>query len=121
MICGLLRADGYAIWFLGQDVDVPFLMEAVRAHHPAAVLLSARAALSLPAVQETANRLQSECPPDERPHLIVGGRLAAEHRGLLRAWDVIPVTEDRPGEAAAIISALVHPAPPFEAASLPTA
>jgi methanogenic corrinoid protein MtbC1 len=96
MVCGLLRAEGWAIHYLGADVDTGFLLDAVRLHQPVAVLLSISIEHHLPALEETVSRLRDEVP--DLP-VVVGGAVAHQACAGLRDLGVTPVDDLEPGRA----------------------
>lgn len=116
MICGLLRAKGYDVHFLGADVDIRFLIEAVQLHHPAAVLLSAMLGASLSALLDTVDALHDAERTKERNHplIIVGGSVAIAHRTELQSKGVIPVSSDIPAECVALIEAILPASQPID-------
>jgi DNA-binding transcriptional MerR regulator/methylmalonyl-CoA mutase cobalamin-binding subunit len=91
MIAGLLRAEGSLVHFLGADVAPRFLLEAVRLHRPAAVLLSAKLEPNLPAIRDAIAVLRGGLAADELPLILVGGQVAAEHAGTIEGWDARPI------------------------------
>jgi MerR family transcriptional regulator, light-induced transcriptional regulator len=110
MICGLLRASGHAIHYLGADVAPRFLLEAARLHQPVAVLLSAKLDRNLPAIRDAIDVLTGGVPPGRLPHVAVGGRVAIGHSATLRAWGAIPIASDRLDANVDAVSALLSPA-----------
>jgi MerR family transcriptional regulator, light-induced transcriptional regulator len=110
MICGLFRAEGYAVHYLGADVAPRFLLEAVQLHRPAVVLLSAKLAKNLPAVKDAVDGLAAGIAPEHPPPVVVGGRVAVEHAEAIRTLGAIPVTEEHPAAALTVVAALLQPA-----------
>src|SRR5215212_1561129 len=96
MICGLFRAEGWAVHFLGADVAPRFLLEAVQLHRPKVILLSVKLALNLPAVKDAVDVLSTELSSEHVPPIVVGGQLAIEQSEVLRAWGAIPVASTHP-------------------------
>jgi DNA-binding transcriptional MerR regulator len=92
MIVGLLRAEGFRVQYLGADVDTGFLLDAVRLHPPAAVLLSARLDAHEAALIEAIAALRAAVPPDAMPVIVVGGRLASERAHHLASLGAVPIT-----------------------------
>jgi methanogenic corrinoid protein MtbC1 len=90
MICGLLRARGFTIHFLGGNVAPRFLQESVSLHRPAAVLLSATLVERLPAVEAAIGALLESTQP---PSIVVGGHVAKDHPDTIRAWGAIPISD----------------------------
>lgn len=99
MIVALLRAEGLRVQYLGADVDAAFLLEAVRLHQPAAVLLSARNEHHLRALEESMARLRNELGEGELPVIVVGGLLAQTHADVLKTLGVVPITGANASEA----------------------
>jgi methanogenic corrinoid protein MtbC1 len=114
MVCGLFRAEGWAVHYLGADVAPRFLLEAVQLHRPAVILLSAKLSPNLPAVKAALDVLRAGLSPDPPPPVVVGGQVAVEHAQTLRGWGVIPVTDEHPTAALAAVAPLL---PPLSAAS----
>ncbi len=110
MICGLLRAGGRRVYYLGPDVDAVFLLDAVRLHQPSIVLLSAKMPPNLAAVKTTTTVLVNGLAPHPTPAILVGGQAAAEHPDLVRSWRATPIIEDHPETACQAI-ALILDAP----------
>jgi MerR family transcriptional regulator, light-induced transcriptional regulator len=109
MICGLFRAEGWAVHYLGADVASRFLLEAVQLHRPRVILLSAKLAPSLPAVKDAIDVLSAELSTEHLPPIIVGGQIAIEQPEALRAWGAIPVTSTHPAAAVTAVMALLQP------------
>lgn len=97
MLCGLLRADGRLVYYLGADVAPRFILEATNRHRPAAVLLSAMREEALGAIRATIDLMTPA--PDSGPMIIVGGQATAGLAAQLRAWGALPILEDAPGAA----------------------
>lgn len=107
MICGLLRAAGRSVHYLGADVAPRFLAEAIRLRQPAAVLLSAKLDADLPAIAAALDRLR---PAPDSPLAIpalVGGQAAIDHAEQLRAWGATPIVEERPADAVRAVESLL--------------
>jgi methanogenic corrinoid protein MtbC1 len=109
MICGLFRAEGYAVHYLGADVAPRFLLEAAQLHRPAVILLSAKLALNLPAVKDAVDILTAGLASQQLPPVVVGGRVAVEHSEAIRALGAIPVIEEDPAAALTVVTALLQP------------
>ena len=109
MICGLFRAEGYAVHYLGADVASRFLLEAAQLHRPAVILLSAKLALNLPAVKDAVDILTAGLASQQLPPVVVGGRVAVEHSEAIRALGAIPVIEEDPAAALTVVTALLQP------------
>lgn len=85
MICGMLRAAGHAVHYLGANVASPFLVEAVSRYQPAAVLLSAKLDPNFFALREAISALAGMTSPGDAPVIIVGGAIVRHHADALRA------------------------------------
>jgi methanogenic corrinoid protein MtbC1 len=109
MVCGLFRAEGWAVHYLGADVAPRFLLEAVQLHRPAVILLSAKLALNLPAVKDAVDVLTAGLAPEHPPPVVVGGRVAIEHPEAIRSLGAIPVIEEHPAAALTGVAALLQP------------
>jgi MerR family transcriptional regulator, light-induced transcriptional regulator len=109
MVCGLFRAEGWAVHYLGADVAPRFLLEAVQLHRPAVILLSAKLALNLPAVKDAIEVLTAGLAPEHPPPIIVGGQIAVEQPEALQAWGAIPVTSAHPAAAVTAVTSLLEP------------
>lgn len=107
MVSGLLRARGYVVHFLGADVAPRFVLEAVRLHRPAVVLLSARLALNLPAVKDAIDVLTTGLAPSHPPPIVVGGQAAIDHPDAIRGWGATPATRPFPIAAPADLTNLL--------------
>ena len=108
MICGLFRAEGWAVHYLGADVAPRFLLEAVQLHRPVVILLSAKLAQNLPAVKEAVDGLTAGLAPEHPPPVVVGGRVAVEHSEAIRTLGAIPVIEEHPAAALTVVAALLQ-------------
>lgn len=109
MICGLLRAEGHRVYYLGADVAATFLLDAVRMHQPAVILLSAKIPANLAAVHDAITTVANGLAPLPTPPVVVGGQVAADYSEMLRAWGAIAVTDDHPESALQTITALLTP------------
>jgi methanogenic corrinoid protein MtbC1 len=109
MVCGLFRAEGWAVHYLGADVAPRFLLEAVQLHRPKVILLSVKLAKNLPAVKEAIDVLSSELSSEHVPPIVVGGQLAIEQSEVLRAWGAISVASTHPAAAATAVSEILQP------------
>src|SRR5215212_8491864 len=109
MVCGLCRAEGYAVHYLGADVAPRFLLEAVQLHRPKVILLSVKLAKNLPAVKDAVDGLTAGIAPEHLPLVVVGGRVAVEHTDAIRTLGAIPVIEEHPAAALTVIAALLQP------------
>ena len=109
MVCGLFRAEGWAVHYLGADVAPRFVLEAAQLHRPAVILLSAKLLPNLPAVKEAIDVLTAGLSPEHLPPIVVGGQTAIEQPERLRAWGAIPVTSTHPAAAVTAVTALLQP------------
>lgn len=89
MVCGLLRARGYHIHFLGADVAPRFLSEAARLRQPDAILLSVTLDAYLHAVRDAMAALASTLSGSGT--VLVGGEAARHHADQVRAWGAAPI------------------------------
>src|SRR5215207_3685855 len=109
MVCGLFRAEGWAVHYLGADVAPRFLLEAVQLHRPRVILLSAKLAQNLPAVKDAVDGLTTGLAPEHPPPMVVGGRVAVEHSEAIRTLGAIPVIDEHPAAALTAVAALRQP------------
>jgi methanogenic corrinoid protein MtbC1 len=109
MVCGLFRAQGWVVHYLGADVAPRFLLEAVQLHRPTVILLSAKLSLNLPAVKDAVDVLIAGLAPEPPPPVVVGGRVAIEHSEAIRTLGAIPVIEEHPAAALTVVAALLQP------------
>src|SRR5215213_7590242 len=109
MVCGLFRAEGWAVHYLGADVAPRFLLEAVQLHRPAVILLSVKLAENLPSVKDAVDSLIAGLAPEPPPPVVVGGRVAVEHSEAIRTLGAIPVIEEHPAAALTVVAALLQP------------
>jgi methanogenic corrinoid protein MtbC1 len=86
MVCGLLQARGWRVAFLGADVAPPFLLEAIRLHQPAVVLLSATLEPRLPAITAAIAAVEAGDLESAAPTVVIGGPVAEAHGAAFRAW-----------------------------------
>ncbi len=101
MVADTLEGAGHRVLSLGADVPTGALLDAVREHRPAAVLLSVTLRQSMPVLSDALDALR-ELP--ERPVLVVGGQ------GVPPGWrapdEVLVVS--RSDEAPAAVDAAVR-------------
>jgi methanogenic corrinoid protein MtbC1 len=109
MVCGLFRAEGWAVHYLGADVAPRFVLEAVQLHRPAVILLSAKLAQNLPAVKDAVDVLTAGLAPEHPTPVVVGGRVAVEHSEAIRTLGAIPVIEEHPAAALTVVASLLLP------------
>jgi DNA-binding transcriptional MerR regulator len=107
MICGLLRSRGWCVYYLGPDVAPEFLLDSVRLHQPAAVLLSAKLPLRLAAIHRAVVTLQEALAPGQVPLILAGGQAVTNHGDLVRSWGAIPIADDDPDQARQVIEELL--------------
>jgi methanogenic corrinoid protein MtbC1 len=91
MVSGLLRARGVAVHFLGADVALDFLVDAVERRRPRAVLLSATGDKHLPALKQAAEALARL---DAGQQLLAGGQAIERHPDLVSSWGIEPLAFD---------------------------
>jgi methanogenic corrinoid protein MtbC1 len=107
MISGLLRERGYRVSFLGADVGLRFLLDAVEARSPAAVLLSAKQPFTRAAL-EAALAAFSSAPAGtamSRAAVIVGGEVVEGEPALIERYGATAVPSTDPAVALATIEA----------------
>lgn len=80
MLSVLLRRSGYAVLFLGQNVAVEHLAEALAQARPRALILSATREDTAHSITEFAAVIRQMPPP--RPLLAFGGRAFSQHPEL---------------------------------------
>ncbi|GIW04346.1 MAG: MerR family transcriptional regulator [Thermomicrobiales bacterium] len=114
MICGLLRCRGHRIYYLGPDVAPEFLLDAVRLHQPALVLLSSTLPQNLPAVHQAIITVRDALNDSSLPLMLAGGQAVTDNHHLVSSWGAIPVAEDLPDHAVQVIEELLaaRAAPP---------
>lgn len=88
MVSGLLGARGIGVHFLGADVAIPFLLDAVALRRARAVLLSVTTDDHLPALREAAAALAALPQP---PAILAGGQSVERNRDLVALWGAVPV------------------------------
>lgn len=93
MVYGLLRQHGYRVRYLGANVATPFLVSAVQANKPEAVLLSSSVEESFPGCLNAVTELRAIWPAQQAPLILVGGEIARNRESELRAAGAIPVQE----------------------------
>lgn len=103
MICGLLRAAGFTVRFLGVDVAAEYVQQAVALHQPVGVLLSAKLEARSEAARRTIELLTSGMS-DSTP-IIVGGQITLTQANNIESWGAIAVTEQR---LEAVMSTIQH-------------
>jgi DNA-binding transcriptional MerR regulator/methylmalonyl-CoA mutase cobalamin-binding subunit len=91
MVCGLLRARGVRVHFLGVDVAPDFLIDSVRLRYPDAVLLSVTSDEHLPALGSTAEALRGA---GVTALLLAGGQAVERHPDIARAFGTTPLLDD---------------------------
>lgn len=95
MVSGLLRQRGHRVRYLGPDVATPFLIEAIEAHHPAAVLLTSTIEESFGGCIDAVSAVYENWPGDRAPIVIVGGEMAAHRAQELVDLGALPVRDIR--------------------------
>jgi methanogenic corrinoid protein MtbC1 len=94
MVCGLLQTRGWRVSFLGADVAPPFLLEAMRLHQPAVILLSATLEPRLPAITAALAAVAASAPATGPPTVVIGGPVAKMHAAAFRSWPNVVATVD---------------------------
>ena len=89
MAAALWAARGYRVHFLGADVPVESVLEAVLRRGAGVLLLSAAAEAMYPAL-EAAVRTAASLPAGARPRIVAGGQAVAAHEDALRALGAEP-------------------------------
>jgi methanogenic corrinoid protein MtbC1 len=105
MICGLLRAQGYRVYFLGADVSPRFLVEAVELHRPEIVLLSAKLEPTWPAVEAAIGALRGVVDLNASLRIFVGGDVAVKHQDQIEILGATPIAQTNPALAISTITA----------------
>ena len=88
MVAGLLREQGYLVHLLGPDVAAGFLIESVRLRRPSILLLGITLPERIPALVKTVEEVRRVFPGRERPQIIVGGPIIADHYDRLESLEV---------------------------------
>lgn len=107
MVVTLLRSQGYRVVYLGADVATRFLLEAVRLHHPDAVLLSARGEEQMDTLAEAIAAVIGERGRRELPHVVVGGEMATRHSDTITAQGGVAVTGTTVTDATSTVTRLL--------------
>jgi len=89
MVCGMLRARGAQVHFLGADVEPTFIAESVGRIRPGIVLLSVSLTDHLPALDETLAALDV-ASRGQSPVILVGGNAVAG-QAHLAGYDAVRV------------------------------
>jgi methanogenic corrinoid protein MtbC1 len=105
MVSGLLRARGVGVHFLGADVALDFLVDAVERRSPRAVLLSATGDEHLPALKQAAEALAQF---GARRRLLAGGQAVERHTDLVSTWDIEPLAFDNVGAIDSLATSLLN-------------
>jgi len=95
MVNGLLRQRGHRVRYLGPDVATVFLIGAIEANTPKAVLLSSSVEESFPGCLESVAAVNEHWPGGRPPLVIVGGEMAARHAQGLVDLGAVPVRDVR--------------------------
>lgn len=91
MICGLLGAAGFVVFYLGPNIESRFLVEARDRRRPGAFLLSVQNEVNLPSLGEaTASILETTIAPP--PAVIAGGAAIAGNEARVREWGASPLS-----------------------------
>jgi methanogenic corrinoid protein MtbC1 len=91
MICGLLGAAGFRVFYLGPNIESRFLLEAYERHRPGAILLSIQNSANLASLQEAISLLLGNTA-DLPPAVIVGGAAVSGNEALIREWGAQPLS-----------------------------
>jgi DNA-binding transcriptional MerR regulator len=90
MVCGLLRARGINLHFLGADVAPDFLTDAVVRLRPRAILLSVTGDEHLPALGDVVKALRQA---GSTPRLVAGGQAVARHPDVVAGYGITPAID----------------------------
>lgn len=93
MVNGLLRQHGYRVRYLGADVATVFLIEAVAAGRPDAVLLSSSMEESFPGCIEAVTAIRALGTDGWMPHIVVGGEITERRARQLVELGAVPVRD----------------------------
>lgn len=111
MLCGLLRAAGFRVRFLGASVAPRFLLDASRLHQPAAILLSKTLPANLPAVKSAIEVLTTGLASDSPPAIMVGGHITPYQQKSIATWGAVTIAEEKPAEALEAVLTSLGPTP----------
>ena len=91
MICGLLRMDGWRVFYLGADVAPAYVLEAAALRNPAFLLLSSRMAVSRESVKRTIEQLRRSEMLHRESCIVVGGENALHQHDDIMSCGAIPI------------------------------
>ncbi|HET9660442.1 MAG TPA: MerR family transcriptional regulator [Thermomicrobiales bacterium] len=91
MVYGILRMDGFRARYLGPDVATRFLVDAVQANHPHAILLSATLETSFYSCREVMEALGTLYQPESPVPTIFGGKVALTRAAELESLGGTPL------------------------------
>jgi DNA-binding transcriptional MerR regulator/methylmalonyl-CoA mutase cobalamin-binding subunit len=92
MAAGVWADHGYRVHYLGADVPLEAILDAVRSRRASVLLLSCALERHLPAL-ESVLRAVAGLPAGERPRVIAGGQAVGAHREAVRALGAEPVLD----------------------------
>jgi len=95
MVNGLLRQNGYRVRYLGPDVETEFLINAIRANRPSAVLLTSSIEKSFPGCLDAVDAVRNSWSGAELPLIFVGGEMVERRAQELVDLGAIPVRDVR--------------------------
>jgi methanogenic corrinoid protein MtbC1 len=95
MVNGVLRQRGHFVRYLGPDVATVFLIEAVKANQPEAVLLSTSTEESFAGSLEAVSGVKAHWTGEHPPLVIVGGEMAARRAQEFVDMGAVPVRDVR--------------------------
>ncbi len=95
MVNGVLRQRGHLVRYLGPDVATIFLIQAVEANKPEAVLLSTSTEESFAGSLEAVSGIKAHWTGEDLPLVIVGGEMAARRAQELVDLGAVPVQDVR--------------------------
>jgi len=95
MVNGLLRQRGHRVRYLGPDVATVFLIEAIKANIPKAILLSSTVEESFSGCLKAVDAINEQWPGERSPLIIVGGEIAARHAQELVELGAAPIRDVR--------------------------
>ncbi len=103
MVSALLRLRGYVVHFLGADVDIDFLVDAVHRTQPKMVLLTATMDERFDAVTSAIAAVQAA---NAAAVVVVGGQITQGRADELEALGALVVGEQEPGAAVSDVQRL---------------
>lgn len=109
MICGVLGAAGFVVTYLGANAAPEHVAEAVKRHHPAAVLLSVFSPAHFPAIQQTVDAIAGITGGVAVPAVLVGGGAVPGNEAEVTGWGAIPLTTRDYEAIPSVIGPLISP------------